>query len=743
MYDILKLEGHGGFMSSYIKGSYTKSIYESDRGYYIGLFKVSDTNDDALKEYVGRSITFTGYFHELNSMDTYLFYGKLVEHEKYGEQFQVDSYERCKPEGVDAIVEFLSSGLFKGIGEKKAKAIVDTLGEDTLQVILNHPSNLVLIPGISQANINTLTEKLKEYEASYDTIITLTEMGFSTKDAMVLYNRYKKETKNILENDIYQIIEDVPDMYFKKIDMIALRGGMAKDAFIRVKAALLYIMREISNTYGHSYYYREELFSFLPRVLGVGIGEEVFQDCLNDLEIKLKIVIREEKYYLKEMYDAECLIVKRFRMLNRSNARVDKKIEEIIQKIQDLFQITYNKEQLEAIEKSYQKDFLIITGGPGTGKTTILKGIIELYREMNHYSYEELQTKIALLSPTGRAAKRMSEATLFPASTIHRFLKWQKESNTFQVNERNKSKVELIVLDEVSMVDTYLMANLLKGISSNCKIILLGDDHQLPSVGPGQVLHDLIESNCLEVVELTQLYRQGSDSNIITLAYDIRKQKVEKDIFNVGDDLTFIECLDQDVLSTVCEVCDTYRDLSFREIQVLAPMYKGLNGIDFMNQQLQDIFNPKDSSKKEYKVGDSLLREGDKVIQLTNMPDENIYNGDIGIIDRIVNGSKKEIQIDFDGNLVRYTPSNFIHFRQAFAISIHKAQGSEFDIVVVPIVKGYRKMLYQKLIYTAVTRAKKKLYLVGDFEALQMASQNIQEDTRRTTIKDYFINGIK
>ncbi len=739
----IKVRKLGGYMSSYIKGTYSKSIYESDKGYYIGIFKVSETNDEALKEYVGRSITITGYFHELNTMDTYMFYGKLVEHEKYGEQFQVDSYERCKPEDKDSIVEFLSSGLFKGIGEKKAKAIVDVLGDDTLKIILDNPSNLVLIPGISQANIDTLTSKLKEYEMSYDTIISLTEMGFSTKDAMLLYNYYKKETMTIISNNIYQIVEDIPEMYFKKVDMIAVRMGIDKKSIIRIKAALLYIMREISNTYGHSYYYREELGTYLPRVVMVEVEEELFQSCLDDLEKNLQIIVKEDKYYLKEMYEAECLIVKRFRMLNRNASKDGKKLDTVIDKIQDLFQITYNKEQLAAIKKSYLNDFLIITGGPGTGKTTILKGIIELYKEMNHYSYEELQSKIALLSPTGRAAKRMSEATFFPASTIHRFLKWQKESNTFQVNEYNKSKVELVVLDEVSMVDTYLMASLLRGISANCKVILLGDDHQLPSVGPGQVLHDLIESKCLETIELTKLYRQGKDSNIITLAYDIRRQAVARDIFNVGDDLTFIECSEKDVLNTICEVCDTYHDYSFRNIQVLVPMYKGINGIDSINMRLQDIFNPKDSLKKEYKVGDNMLREGDKVIQLTNMPDENVYNGDIGLIDRIVSSSKKEIQIDFDGNLVRYTPANFINFRQAFAISIHKAQGSEFDVVVVPVVKSYRKMLYQKLIYTAVTRAKKKLYLIGDFEALQMASQNIQEDTRRTTIKDYLVNGIK
>ena len=733
----------GDNMSNYIKGTFSKSIYESDKGYHIGIFKVIDADTEELKKYIGRTITFTGYFHELNTIDTYKFYGKIVEHEKYGEQFQTDSYERCKPEEKDALIEFLSGGLFKGIGEKKAKIIVDTLGPDTLKIILENPSNLILIPGISQANINTLHNKLKEYESSYESIVYLTNMGFSTKDAMIIYNTYKKNTQKVIEENIYQIIEDIPELHFKKIDMIALNNGISKLAKIRIKASIIYIMQEISNTYGHSYYLEEELSLFLPKELGSSVEEEDFFHSLQELEQDLKIVKKEEKYYLKEMYDSECLIVKRFRSLNSNKSNTNKKLEETILSLESLLGITYNSLQKEAIIKSFEKDFLIITGGPGTGKTTILKGIIEIYRQMNKLSMEELCKKVALLAPTGRAAKRMSEATLFPASTIHRFLKWQKEANKFQINEHNKSKVEFVILDESSMVDTYLMASLLKGISANCKIVLVGDDHQLPSVGPGQVLHDLIASECLEVIQLTELYRQGLDSNILTLAYDIRNEYVQRDIFNIAEDLTFIDCKDTEVISNICEICNTYKDMNYHNFQILVPMYKGMNGIDLINEKVQPIFNDKSELKKEHKIGDVLFRENDKVIQLTNMPDENVYNGDIGLIDRIIVNPKKEIYIDFDGNIVKYTASNFINFRQAYAISVHKSQGSEFDIVIVPIVKGYRKMLYQKLIYTAVTRAKKKLYLIGDFEALQMAAENIVEDTRRTTIKEFLISGIK
>ena len=730
-------------MAVYIKGNYTRSIYESNTGYHIGLFKVTDTNDESLADYIGRSITFTGYFHELNNIDTYLFYGKKVNHEKYGEQFQVDSYERCMPEEKDSIVEFLSSDLFKGIGEKKAKMIADVLGKDTLKIILENPSNLILIPKVTKKDIEILHNRMKEYEASYELIMYLSEYGFSTKDAMIIYNTYKIKTKEVIEDNIYSLIDDIVEMNFKKIDMIALKRGIKKDDFNRVKAAIIYVMNEVSNTFGHCYYSREEIVFLLPRVLGINIDDELSDKCFSSLEDDLKIIVKEDRYYLKEMYEAETLIVKRFRLLNSNKDKIVKDIDDKIHELEKFFEINYNDDQLKAIKESYLKDFLIVTGGPGTGKTTIMRGMVELYRLLEKISYEKLLDKIALLAPTGRAAKRMSEATGIRASTIHRFLKWQKESNRFQVNEYNKSKVEMIILDESSMVDTYLMASLLKGISSNCKIILIGDDHQLPSVGPGNVLHDLIACGKLEVIELLKLYRQKDNSNIISLAYDIRNKSISSDIFNVDEDLTFINCNDSEVLNNICDISNTYKELSYKKFQVLAPMYKGINGIDAINDRIQSIYNPKKSNKAENKVGEVIIREDDKVIQLTNMPDDNVYNGDIGLVNRVITSTKKEIYIDFDGNEVKYTPSNYHNFRLAYAISIHKSQGSEFDVVVIPVVKGYRKMLYQKLIYTAVTRAKKKLYLIGDFEALKMAASNDLEDVRRTTIKEYFIDGIK
>jgi exodeoxyribonuclease V alpha subunit len=730
-------------MDIYIKGHYQRSIYQNSNGYHIGLFKVRETNSPELTPFLDKTITFTGYFHELNDMDTYLFFGQMVEHPKYGLQFSVTSYERCKPEEKDAIVEFLTSGLFKGIGEKKAKAIVDVLGKDTLQIILENPDNLILIPGITKTNIDTLHNKLKEYESSYETVLYLSNLGFSTKDSMLIYNYYKDRVKEVIEEDIYQLEYSIYELNFKKIDRIALKNGMAKDSFVRVRAAILYIMEEVSNTYGHSYFYYDEIFQYLPRVLLISISDEVYKKAMESLIVDLMIVNKEDRYYLKDMWEAETLIVKRFRLLAHKEDEDFKNLEDKLTEMESVFGISYNEEQRRAILDSIRKNFLIITGGPGTGKTTIMKGIIELYKEVHKLSYEKLAERVQLLAPTGRAAKRMSDATLMPASTIHRFLKWQKETNKFQVNEYHKSKAEVVILDESSMVDTLLMASLLRGISANCKVIMVGDSYQLPSVGPGQVLHDLISSSKLPVVELKELYRQGKDSNILTLAYDVRKGEVVDDVFNKEEDLTFIECSDDDVISNLMDVSSTFKDLSYKNFQILAPMYKTKCGIDMINQRLQVIFNPKDKSKKELVVGDVIFREGDKVIELTNMPDENIYNGDIGIISQIVTQPAKKITIDFDGNEVTFTAANFNKFRLAYAISIHKAQGSEFDVVVMPIVQGYRKMLYRKLVYTGITRSKKMLYLIGDKNALRQAVNNTSSDIRRTTIKDFLENGIK
>lgn len=729
-------------MISFIKGKYKRNIYQSTSGYVIGLFKVEDASDD-LKDFASKTITFTGYFHELNDMDTYIFHGKMVEHNKYGTQFQVESYERCKPESKDAIVEFLSSGLFKGIGEGKAKKIVSVLGSDALNTIINNPSNLVLIPGITEKDSCNLHDALVDYEESYDIVIKLSDMGFNTKEAMLIYNKYRARSLEVIDDNIYTIISDIDKFSFKRVDYIALNNNIAREDLNRVKAAIVYIMEEVSNSYGHSYYYLEEINSLLPRVVGLTVADELFNNAISELIKDSKLVQLDSKYYLKEMYDNECLIVNRLNILQHMEDNKVKDIDKYIQKLEDYFRIDYNLDQEEAIKNSCLKNILIITGGPGTGKTTIMRAICELYKDTHKLTYEKLREKIALLAPTGRAAKRMSESTNLPSSTIHRFLKWNKDTNKFQVNEYNKSKVEFVLIDEASMIDTHLFSNLLRGLSVHTKIILVGDAFQLPSVGAGQVLKDLIDSEKINVCRLSTLYRQEEGSNIISLAYDIKNGQVNNKIFNKDTDLTFIKCSPSEVINKIIEISKVYTDYSYKDFQILAPMYKTISGIDNINKNLQDVFNKKQANKKEILIGEELYREHDKVLQLTNMPDDNVYNGDIGIIVKITNKPKKEIHIDFDGNIVKYTPATFINFKKAYAISIHKAQGSEFEIVVIPITKSFHKMLYRRLIYTAVTRCKKKLFLVGEVDALLLAVNNNVNDIRRTSIKDFLIHGIK
>ncbi len=729
-------------MSEFIKGKYKKNIYSSENGYIIGLFKVEDSSV-SLKEYISKTISFTGYFHELNDMDTYIFTGEMINHEKYGMQFQVDSYERCKIEDKDSMVIFLSSDIFKGIGEAKAKKIVSTLGKDTLTTILNNPSNLILIPGVSEKDSKILHDSLVEYEESYDIIIKITDIGFSTKEAMMIYNKYKSSSLEVINNNLYKIVEDVEKISFRRVDYIAINNGILKDDLNRVAESIIYIMNEISNSLGHSYYYLEEIEALLPKILGIAITSDLLDNAINKLIMDSRLVKIDDKYYTKIMYDAEVFIVNRINILNHSSDNKLDNIDLYIKRLEEYFGIDYNIDQEEAIKNSYLKNFLIITGGPGTGKTTIMKAIVELYKEANKLSYNDLKKQVALLAPTGRAAKRMSETTNLPSYTIHRFLKWNKDTNKFQINEYNKSDVSFVLVDESSMIDTYLFSSLLKGLSVNTKIILVGDVFQLPSVGPGQVLHDLISSEKLNVCSLNTLYRQEEGSNIINLAYCIKNGEMNFSLFNKTVDLTFLECNSNLVLEKIAEIAELYLDVSYKEFQVLAPMYKTNCGIDNINIKLQDLFNKKSASKKEILIGEELYRENDKVIQLTNMPDDNVYNGDIGIIKKIKLRPKKEIYIDFDDNLVKYTQANFSNFKKAYAISIHKAQGSEFDIVIIPLVKSFNKMLYRKLIYTAVTRCKKNLFLIGEKEALSLAINNINTDVRRTSIKKFLVDGIK
>lgn len=720
-------------MDDYIIGSVRRIIYRSDNGYVVGVFKVKDSSD-AYEYLKDTTLSFTGYFHELEVDDNYKFLGNIINHPKYGEQFNVTFYERVMPEEKDSIVEFLSSGTFHGIGEKTAKKIVDVLGDNALQIIIENPSNLLLVHGISKKQMDTLYNTLVEYSNSYNVILKLNDLGFVSKDSMTIYNKYKSNTMNVVGENLYRLVEDIREISFKKVDSIALKNGYLYDDERRITSSIIYTMEELCNALSHSYLHIDMIYKFVNSTLGKMIDEELFISCLNTLILDLKVIKLEEKYYLRNMWDAEENIVNRVLYLNNKKDIKFNNIDDYIVELEKNKGIVYNDQQKNAIKNSVIKNFLIITGGPGTGKTTIISSIIDLYKKVNDLTYEKLMDEVVLLAPTGRASKRLTEKSLFPASTIHSFLKWNKEADKFAINEYNKSDAKLVIIDEASMIDVLLFSSLLKGLRNDTRIIMVGDYDQLPSVGPGQLLKDLIESNILNTISLKELYRQGEDSSIITLAHDINSGIIDDSIFNINPDLSFISS--SNIVDVLREIAEAYKDVSYNDFQVLVPMYKGINGIDNLNKVLQDIFNPKSKSKNELVVGDVTYRECDKVLQLVNMPEERIFNGGIGIISSINN---KEITIDFDVNQVKFTAANFNKFKHGYAISIHKSQGSEFDTVVIPIVNSYNKMLYRKLYYTAITRSKKKLLVIGDIKALKSAAINNNQDVRMTTIKDKII----
>ena len=721
---------------SEIKGKLSKIIFHNNQnGYTVGLLKVKESDIDDL---VNKTVTFTGSLPDLNEIDTYIMTGSLTNHEKYGSQFQVKSINRIMPQETDAMIDILSSNLFKGIGKKTAEKLVSVFKEKTFDVILNDTGNLLLIPGISEKQAKTLKEALKQYQGSYEDILMLNKLGFSTSESMKIYHYYKDKLNEVLDGNLYNIYYDIDEISFPRVDSIFV-AKYEKDSPSRVAGAIIYIIKTLSMTYGHTYFSKEEVNSYLFRVLKVEVSEEVVADAYNSLLVDERIVIKDDRLYLWEMYEAETLIARRLRLLAHEDKIKYKNLDTKIKEIETHYGIVYTDEQLDAIKLAITRKVAIITGGPGTGKTTILKGILDLYKVLSSSDKIRLNEQIALLAPTGRASKRMSEVTNFEASTIHRFLKWNKDTNRFQINEYNKSSVSFVIIDEASMIDTMLLANLLKGLKSSCHIIFVGDANQLPSVAAGDVLNDMIESKELPVYALKNWHRQGTDSKIIPFAHRINEGILDRELLNSGNDLEFIPCRDNEIIEVIGNVCKDYNSY---DLQVLAPIYKNRNGIYAINDHLQKLWNSKSPSKKEIEGNEGIYREKDKVIQLSNMKDESVFNGDIGIIDRIKLLGNKELYIDYDGNLVKYTKSMLQNFTLGYAISIHKSQGSEFDTVLIPFTFDYRKMLYRKLIYTGVTRCKKKLILVGDINALEQAIRNNQEQKRRTSLKLFLENGI-
>lgn len=723
----------------YVKCNLKKTIYFNEiNNYTVAVVKIKDTDIKELED--NQHVHIIGTLPELNYRTTYKFNGEYTKHNKYGDQLEVSTYEVEIPTKEEELVGFLSSDMFP-IGEVTAKKIVDKFKDKTLDIILNDKDKLKEIPRLSEEKINKIHDILTDYQGSSKIVMEMTSLGFNNKEAMNILKKYGTSSLDKIKDNIYNLIDDM-EFSFNIIDDIASNMGIIKDDDRRIEALIIYVMKELCFENGDTYLYIDDIHN---KMLGYikDLDKDKLEEILILLNKKGKVVIDNDKYYLKSYYDAEEYITYRLCYLNDMKKNKIKDLEDSISRLEKSNHITYDNVQKDAIMKALNNNLTIITGGPGTGKTTIIRAIVYLLRH-------ELKAKvddIALLAPTGRAAKKMMETTNIPAFTIHKYLGWDKERNTFIVDEYNPNPEKYIIIDEVSMIDTVLMSSLLKGTRRDIKLILVGDYYQLPSVAPGQVLKDLIDSDMIDVIKLKALYRQGEESYIPILASEIKDKDLSESFLMKKDDYNFLNCSNEEVMLYIEQIVlkAINKGYTDKDIQILAPMYKSLNGIDNLNKLLQHIFNKEDAKKNELEFSDVTYRVGDKVLQLVNDPDNNVYNGDIGYISAIINSKKSaskrnEIWVDFDGNVVTYTPDKYINIRHGYAISVHKAQGSEFPMVIMPIVNSFNRMLYNKLIYTAVTRAKKALMLVGDPRSFLNGVNNERVEIRKTTLKDKIIN---
>lgn len=729
---------------NYIKGKIRATIYKNDNGFFVGTFRIKDTNDEFMKEYVNKTITVTGTILDPNEEETYILYGEYIKHDRFGFQYKLSNYEKEKPTGSDAVIEFLSSPLIKGCGEKTARKIVETLGEKAIDLIKENISNLYLVPDMTEKRANNIYASIMTHSSSDDLIIELKKFGFSVSEATKIINKFKDKTADYLHNNMYYFKKIID---FNKIDYIYTKH-FDSESVVRKKECILETMQRMSDSSGDIYYYKDEIHSSLKTYFKLILDQDEFDNLLEDLFSSGFIMIIDEKYYLKENYKMEQDIAYNLCKINNLPKKELKNFDDRIAALENSLGVSYNLEQKNAIKSALENRVSIISGGPGTGKTTIINAITKLYIDFYKLSPIEVLTNIALLAPTGRASKKLSESTHLPAMTIHRYLKWNKDTNAFAINEYNKNNHTLIIVDEVSMIDTFIFDSLLKGINTNIQLILVGDTFQLPSVGAGLILNDLVDSRIFAYTPLERIYRQSDNSYIAYLAKEIKDHNLSETFTEKKDDYNFFMTDSKEISKVIKEICrmSIQKGLKVDDLQILAPMYKGENGIDNLNLALQELFNPARKELKELKLGDIAYREKDKVLQLVNNPDCNVYNGDIGYIYKIetrYTPRKKEIiTIDFDGNYVEYTKEDLHMIKHAYAITIHKSQGSEFPHVIMPISKNYYKMLYNKLIYTGVSRAKKSLVLVGEKNSFLMAMNNDYSSNRKTSLKDVLLHNI-
>ncbi|MDN5808873.1 MAG: ATP-dependent RecD-like DNA helicase, partial [Staphylococcus equorum] len=747
------------FNNSMIKGTVDAILFQNKENFYTVL-KVDtiETNED-----FDSMPTIVGFFPEIAEGDVYTFKGQVVTHSKYGKQLKAETFEKELPQTKEAIISYLSSDLFKGIGKKTAQSIVNKLGENAISDILNDPAVLEKVPSLPKKKQKQIAEQIASNQETEQIIIRLHDLGFGPKLAMAIYQAYLGETLKVVENTPYQLVYDVKGIGFNKADTLARNVGIQFNDDERLKAGLLYVLEEECIKQGHTYLPTNNVLEMTQDMLSQPPAEmidaqqliNVLQDLVNDT----KLIQQENEVAIPSLYYSELKSVQNlYRNFTHTNKLKEIEQSELlleIGEIENRNEVTYADSQRDALQTAINTKIMLLTGGPGTGKTTVIKGIVELYAEIHGLSldYDDYQNDdypVVLAAPTGRASKRLAESTGLEAMTIHRLIGWNQDTQPEDILE-NEISAKLIIIDEMSMVDTWLFHQFLSAVPIDAQVILVGDEDQLPSVGPGQVFKDLIDSKVIPRVNLTEVYRQQDGSSIIELAHRMKLDEAI-DITQRFHDRNFIKCTTEQIPIVVEKVVTSAvnKGYDMSDIQVLAPMYKGSAGIKKLNTVLQDILNPKDKDTREIEFGDVVFRKGDKVLQLVNRPSDNIFNGDIGVIVGIFwakeNALNKDILVvDFDGNEITFVRKDLLELTHAYCTSIHKSQGSEFPIVIMPMVKQYFRMLQKPILYTGLTRAKQSLIFLGDPQAFDIGLKThgqVRMTQLCTFLKTYFNNEV-
>ncbi|SFC36358.1 exodeoxyribonuclease V alpha subunit [Bacillus sp. OV322] len=736
----------------FMKGRQLVTIFHNEGNMYsVVRIRVDETN----LNYDEKEAVVTGYFPRIHEDETYTFYGILKEHPRFGMQFHVEHFRKEMPQSKEGIINYLSSDLFKGIGKKTAESIVEAVGENAISKILAQPSLLDGIPKLSGEKAKAFYDTLIEHQGLEQVMIALNQYGFGPQLSMKIYQMYKQDTVSMLQSNPYKLVEDIEGIGFGRADELGYQLGIAGSHPDRIKAACLYTLESQCLQEGNTYLEAEALLESVKKLLEENKRDRIeFTDISSEI-VKLgeegKIIKEGMRVYLPSLYYSEKGIVTNIKRILGQTQYQDQFPESefllALGKLEERLGVDYAPAQKEAIQTALQSPMLILTGGPGTGKTTVIKGIVELYSELHgvsmeikDYIKEEDPFPFVLAAPTGRAAKRMAESTGLPAVTIHRLLGWNG-SEGFSHDEDNPINGRIVIIDETSMVDTWLAQQLFKALPDDVQLILVGDEDQLPSVGPGQVLKDLLGSNCVPTVALEHIYRQEEGSSIIELAHDIKRGSLPPDVEKQQGDRSFLKCGTGQISQVIEKVVQNARKKGYtaRDIQVLAPMYKGPAGIDALNKMLQEVFNSnKNEKRRELRFGDVIFRTGDKVLQLVNQPENGVFNGDMGEIVSILFAKENTDSVDkaiisFEGIEVSYTKQELSQITHAYCCSIHKSQGSEFPIVILPVVKSYYRMLRRNLIYTGITRSKEFLILCGEEDALRMGVERNNE-IRKTTL---------